>query len=217
MIWPPQDTGIFEFKLPCCSCDRCPGGFLIYQRDSGGVPFTSEALAQADLDDPNAVGACVTYVGGPFPADNLFATGGSTVAVFADRTDITATDIALNIGSSINLAAGSTLSVDYSVFISGATSSEVAANIVLMDCEGTVIDDQIFTQEGESIVGTVDFAIETTGEYWLLMIGFPITFTGSSPIALSVTFLADSDGAFSTNPIIAVWNSGGDDHFLACV
>lgn len=45
MIWPPQNTGLFEYKTPCCTCPTC------FYSVGTGLPAESEAAAQAYLDD----------------------------------------------------------------------------------------------------------------------------------------------------------------------
>lgn len=52
MIWPPQATGIFAYKTPCCTCP-----VVCYYSVGTGAPAESALAAQAYLDDYTA--ACI--------------------------------------------------------------------------------------------------------------------------------------------------------------
>lgn len=48
MIWPPQNTGLFELKMPCCACNPCPGKLLIpYSFVIGDTDLTYDKFADA--------------------------------------------------------------------------------------------------------------------------------------------------------------------------
>lgn len=233
MVWPPQDTGTFEFKMPCCTCEiGCPGGFLIYATGFvNGTPFADEAAAQARLDDPLRVANCMAYhFPATFPVENLdtfSATGGSTLHITAAQTVPGAVNGGLGnfLCGSVNLEAGSTLSVDYSAISAGTPPAgytvKTNVTVFLLDCFGATISQVDDGGLGVADVsGTATFAIADAGEYWVVVLSEGIfegpLGTSATPTSLTVDHLVSSDDTLTVNPIIAVWDDGGNNAYLEC-
>ncbi len=228
MIWPPQNTGIFEFKLPCCDCTpevTCP--FPIYIRGTallfGGTPFASEGDAQTELDDPQAVAACVAYsyynIGSPgTPFDTFTAIdGGTDITISASR--LGAGDNAqLLFACSVNIEAGANLLVDYSLVTTGGSSPKGDILVALYDCDGTFITQQSVLPQASSMIGTLTFPITDAGGYLVVIqcTGFTSAFPFVPPTSVVADFTVYSDDIFSVNPVAAIWDDGGTPTPLFC-
>lgn len=208
MIWPPQDTGLFELKKPCCACpSSCPGALLLPLAEGEGVEtYASEAAALAAMAD--YVGDCLVYSLAFQPVLPAL-----TAVFAADELTITATAAASPGGiwlvCSINAAAGSSISIERDC-VNLQPTGHLYSIFHCLDYNpglSTPIDiEELVSAAG---TGTVTLGpLPAAGEYLLRI----------AVTANSAEFIVSADDASLTvNPVVAVYDAGGGPVEVPCV
>jgi hypothetical protein len=200
----PFAEAIFAAENPCVCCNQpaeCACALLIPPFGSPYADYATAATAITDQTD-----GCVAF----YEASTL----GSLSASFDGTTLIMdGVDAAMGPGASLNfwasvsLLAGETLSTAYAVTTDGTLS--VDPIITLYRCDAATVVD---TDTDAATSGTLTVTADVDGEYYILI---QSAATGATNFSMdnSVT----SSGAFTVNPVIALWDDSGTTRNLwAC-
>jgi len=230
MIWPPQETELFEFKKPCCSCGSpCPGGLLIPFPEFPEESFADLAAAEAALADPNVVLGCSIFnVGFLEAALAVFETwGAGAFGVHAATVDGDLFNQGISLKVSLNLVEGATLTIGVEARrITPAGTDRVAMLIAIYDCFDIENEDPItsFNVSSPADVsqiidaGFAEWVVPETSEYVVFMRAIKLS-ASATPLNdhLDLKIVGTSDGAISVNPVKALYFDGADLKRLTCV
>lgn len=178
-----------------------------------GEPYSTEEEAQTQIDDFTS--NCIGWIDASgCTVESFLASLVSNILLLNAVTSVTAPPGVPRAGMaiSLNLKAGSTLTVAYSVAVTrGGEAIGITADVSLQKCNGDPVFEDSFTDEDDHISGSVDIPITEDGEY-ILNVG------GQGDIGdIDGTFenTITCDQPMTANPVVAVWNDG-TDHIISC-
>jgi hypothetical protein len=168
--------------------EACPRTLLPLFTECNDALYSDHSSASAVFSDPAVVSNCIAYQeNSPAPAPTFDATFDGSSLVLADSFSFSSVRTG-NFYVSVNLAAGETLSFN----VAGGATMDIG--IRSYDCDQIDI--------GSSVSSFTSVPLPYTGKYYIYCVAYA---PGGSPnISISIT----SSGAFTVNPIQALYNVG---------
>lgn len=226
MVWPPQDTGIFEFKMPCCSCAiGCPLSLLIPAWYNIFDAYADEATAQAVLDDPLRVANCLmtSFIDDPqtgtIPSSFSASFSGDTLSFDIAYNYIAGPGLNGITYAAVKLAEGDVVTINYS-----GTSNPYPKRVTFwaFSCTGeaqyafvTGSERRADTEFIATIAGSFSWTAPAAGEYILQL-------TWDQPPGYNFTQVLTTinsyvvAGGFTVHPVLAQYFDGTDIIKLDC-
>lgn len=237
MIWPPQDTGLFEYKTPCCACPLdftlpdCFEGFNYFFNEAFQAPFgdpddfTQFATltdAEAFLAGFVAAGCLASYAGiifetspgnpdnpgGAFTLSATFASGQLTVDSVIEQPSGSFYSIQMAIDACLSLKAGDTVTVAFD-------SDYPSGEFFLLDLSTCGATFESFVEFSGPGTGSVSFpdAIPADGLYLFVA---SAAIGGSTHNEISFVVSATSGIVAVATPTIRYNDGSGGTGKLAC-
>lgn len=223
MNWPPQNTGLFEHKKECCTCNSCPGALLIPPRNTSlGFEFFDDTtfaywvlsvgkfdhntffadLATATAAVSNNVQSCLTFsepVSGDYPNTYLYSASqvvGTSITITHDFGFSDDNGAFMTSQCSINLPAGS-LFVDWTM-----SQVEGELGLWLFDCDGVLVE---HIEVGDTSLGsgTEEFVLPAAGEYIFAAVSHGGRFN-----SFTSSFVLSGSTSIAANNVVAIYDDG---------
>lgn len=214
-IWPPQNTGLFELKKPCCSCAGClmhvsqTNGQCLAGNPAPDLPNLFANLTDATAAMTNQVSNCMGYIpAGSRLTPTITATVGHIAGTLVSSSPAFGGSVETMCG--LHLLAGSVLSGSWAG--GGDYTSLPEGIITLKDSAGAVVA----SVDSHTASGTFSFTIPTDGCYFLDCV-FSGTDSGGAMTTISITVAYSCTLAFTmANIVIDYDNGSGAATYLVC-